>query len=111
MPTPEQLRLFATPLVPDGELPPHQRHSDTSREAAERVQPIFRGMTLRVYRAILACPEGITDQELQVALRMSGNSERPCRIALVKSGRVRDSGRRRRTKSGNNAVVWEVTDA
>jgi hypothetical protein len=86
--------------------PPAQRHSATSRDAAERIAP--RAGTLRqaVLGALLAAPAGMTDEELQDALSMPPSTQRPRRIELTRAGLVRDSGRTRATKSGRRAVVW-----
>jgi hypothetical protein len=51
---------------------------------------------------------GGTDEELQDALGMNPNTQRPRRIELVERGLVRDSGRTRKTKSGRRATVWEI---
>jgi hypothetical protein len=89
---------------------PCQRHSDTSRAAAEEIEP--RVTTLR--RAVLdairgAGDHGATDEELQVCLGMNPSTQRPRRIECVRAGLVRDSGRTRLTKSGRKAVVWTAT--
>ena len=49
---------------------------------------------------------GGTDEELQLALSLGGNSQRPRRVALAKAGKVIDSRRRRRTSSGRAAIIW-----
>ncbi len=49
-----------------------------------------------------------TDEEIQSGLRMSGDTERPRRGELVKSGRLVYSGARSRTKQGRGAKVWVV---
>jgi len=92
-------------------LPPHQRHSDTSVEAAEQVSERFSGMMDTVFKKIgLQGSFGLTDEEGQISLRMEGNSYRPCRVTLVDRGMVHDSGKRRKTIRNRNAVVWELTE-
>jgi hypothetical protein len=44
---------------------------------------------------------GATDGELQWALKLAGNTERPRRLELVEVGLVNDSGRRR-----DGQIVW-----
>lgn len=51
---------------------------------------------------------GATDEELQQALFMAGNTERPRRDELLSMGLIRDSGRRRKTSSNRDAIVWVV---
>jgi len=50
---------------------------------------------------------GATDDEIQTALDMEGNTERPRRIELARAGCIehRDTITRR-TRSGRPAVVW-----
>ena len=88
-------------------LPPFQAHSATSRHAAIDIQ--LKAGTLRasVYEAIaLAGGAGLTDEQIGQQTRMSGDTVRPRRIELVQQGLVRDSGQRRDTASGRQAVVW-----
>lgn len=49
---------------------------------------------------------GATDEELELALNLSGNTVRPCRVSLVQDGWVVDSGKRRPVRSGNDAIIW-----
>jgi hypothetical protein len=85
----------------------YQRHSDTSRAAADRIEPTKDTLRAAVFSYIVQGGlNGATDQEISDALDMPGNTERPRRIELVESGHVADSLRRRKTRSGRNAVVW-----
>jgi hypothetical protein len=52
---------------------------------------------------------GATDEEIETALQISGNTVRPTRGGLVEDGFVRDAGFNRPTRSGNDATVWTVT--
>lgn len=86
---------------------PAQRHSPTSVAAAERAEPAAatqRRAVLDFLRGRGA--EGATDEEIQVALGMVGNTQRPRRGELQKAGLIRDSGTTRPTRSGCKAVVW-----
>lgn len=51
---------------------------------------------------------GATDDELEVALQLSHQAVSARRRELVLKGLVRDSGRRRATRRGRQATVWEV---
>ncbi len=89
---------------------PAQRHSPTSVEAAQGIEP--QAPTLR--REVLDYlrgrgADGATDEEMQIALTMNPSTQRPRRIELVNGGLVRDSGRTRKTLARKNAVVWMVT--
>jgi|GEM_PF-632815 len=88
-------------------IPPHQAGSDTSRDAAEAIEPdvsSLRGKVLSYIRS--RGREGATDKEIQAALNMSVSTEVPRRRELVLKGLVADSGWRRKTKTGRPAVVW-----
>ena len=80
---------------------------DTSEEAAEAIRPsahILRGKVL----AYIEGEErnGATDDEVQRALGMNGNTERPRRSELETMGFLVRTDRRRKTSSGRNAVVF-----
>jgi hypothetical protein len=91
-------------------VPPHQHHSDTSRAAAMNMMPKFKGLMLNLMRFFKARGElGMTDEEGQYMSGVNGNSYRPGRVKLAEMGMIKDSGARRRTRSGNQAVVWVVT--
>lgn len=89
--------------------PPYQRHSETSKDAAHRIEPDAGTLRARVLAVLRAQPHaGLTDQEMQTMLCMDPSTQRPRRVELVIEGFVRDSGRTRGTKSGRRATVWEV---
>jgi len=50
--------------------------------------------------------DGATDNEIQRALLMSGNTERPRRIELLRMGCIMASGQTRPTSKGRQAAVW-----
>lgn len=88
-------------------LPAFQRHSDTSRAAAIEIHDSAATIRERVYEFIKGRGEsGATDEEIQVALDLHGNTERPRRRELQKDLRIIDSASRRQTESGRKAVVW-----
>lgn len=89
------------------ELPPHQRHSDTSTEAAELIAPNFGTLMAELLEVFKNRPySGLTDEEGQTLLKMEGNTYRPCRVTLMHRGWIEDSGQRRLTRSKRKAVVW-----
>ena len=88
---------------------PYQSHSDTSKAAAEEMRPDAETDRTAVLNLLLRVLVGMTDEEIQLALRLNPSTERPRRIELVRAGKVRDSGKKRRTKSGRMATIWEAT--
>ncbi len=101
----KQRDLFAVP-----ERIPFQRHSETSKAAAGEAQSMAQTLRERVYREVAAHGKtGATDDEVQVALSMNPSTQRPRRVELVMQCRVRDSGEKRKTRSGRLAVVWIAT--
>jgi transcription initiation factor IIE alpha subunit len=84
-----------------------QEHSDTSREAAALIEPKRPTLRARVLKAIKRYG-ALTDEEIQTETGLNPSTVRPRRIELVEMGLVRDSGRRRETRSGRRAVVWEA---
>lgn len=81
-------------------------HPDTSREAAEAVEPRTGTQRRRVYDLIRETG-GCTDIDCQRVLGLDGNTERPRRVELVEAGLVRDSGERRRV-NGRRMIIWRA---
>jgi hypothetical protein len=81
----------------------------TSKAAAYAVAPRTGTQRRRVLDAI--AHRASTDEEIQAALRMSGNTERPRRVELVEGGWIRDSGARRKSSTGSASIVWALARA
>ena len=98
------------PLFERGGLPPHQKGSDTSREAARSVARGAPTKRAEVYGYILARGDaGATDAEIEGGLSMLRQSVCARRNELVKLGMIRDSGRRRNSPhTGRRCAVWVV---
>jgi hypothetical protein len=95
-----------TSLFDPGEPPPAQRHSETSLAAAAAIEPDAATLRGKCLDHLRHAPDGATDEEQQEDLRMNPSTQRPRRIELLKAGWIRDSGKRRPTRSGRQAVVW-----
>jgi hypothetical protein len=100
--------------------PPSVAGSSTSIAAAKAIEPVSGRLRKAVYEWIKGRGEqGGTDEEAMEALAGSlgvgVNTIRPRRIELVQAGYVRDSGRKRPTRSSGKrkcqAVVWVVTES
>lgn len=86
---------------------PYQKHSQTSKAAAKDMRADAK--TLReIVLWWLTCNGPATDDEMQGCIPMNPSTQRPRRVELVRMGKVRDSGKKRKTRSGRSAVVWEV---
>ena len=85
---------------------PHQRHSTTSREAAQSVKQTSGRDRQRILAYLMEHPEGATDEALGDALGIAGNTLRPRRRELQETKLIKDSGRYALTKSGRRATVW-----
>jgi len=111
-----QLELFSgawgpSPIQHRDPTPPHVA-SGTSKAAAQSI----KCHALRLRERMLAFyaergDHGATDEECQIDLGLSGNTQRPRRCELVRIGRLRDSGKRRPTASGCAAIVWVSASA
>lgn len=83
---------------------------ETERAAAILTMPRTGTARIKVLAAIAGASDGYTDDELQVALAMNPSTQRPRRVELVEQGWIEDSGRRRKTRGGSQAVVWVLTE-
>jgi hypothetical protein len=100
---PAPVRHYTPAAVPLD--PPMQRHSETSRAAAEQAKPGAATQRQTVLEHIEAMG-GLTDEQISDQLGISPNAARPRRVELVRLGLVADSGRKRATRSGRMASVW-----
>ncbi len=86
---------------------PYVKGSDTSKEAAERLEAKPQKIREQHQRILgyLATrgEEGATDPEIQAALVMGGSTERPRRVELQRMSLIVKTGQRR-----NGCAVWRV---
>jgi hypothetical protein len=108
-------RLFGTdPALSDVDVDTpgqaHRRAGDTERAAALAVMPRTGTQRRAVLEAIAAAgADGLTDHELADKTHLYLYSAAPRRNELLRGGWVRDSGHRRTTPLGSEAVVWTLT--
>ncbi len=78
--------------------------TDTSRAAADKIEPVAGTLQAEVYDRIKAWPS--TCEEVEIALELSHQtaSARIRELALYEL--IEDSGARRRNHSGRTAIVW-----
>jgi hypothetical protein len=88
--------------------PPHNG-ATTSKAAAAAIALSAHSLREAIYTFLSnRRGQGATDEEIQLALGMHANTQRPRRVELVERGIVVDSGRTRPTRSGRRAVVWTI---
>lgn len=87
---------------------PFVKGSATSQEAAESVtkKTVVRDRARIV--AALKSYGALTDEEIQTRTGLSGNTERPRRVELVRQGVVIATEMQRRTASGRWATAWTL---
>lgn len=89
----------------------HTGAGETEVAAARFVMPRTGTQRRKVLEAIAAADEdGLTDHQVAETTGIYLYSAAPRRTELVRGGWVRDSGRRRSTPHGSEAVVWILTD-
>jgi transcription initiation factor IIE alpha subunit len=102
--------MQATLDMPKVQLPTEP--TDTQDAAAHRMLPRSGTFRRRVYDFLVERGDnGATDEEVAWQLGLNPNTARPRRIELVAAKLVVDSGRRRKTRSGDKAAVWVVASA
>jgi hypothetical protein len=105
-----QLRLIAGNPAANtvGKMPTGPQ--PTTKAAALKVLPRTGTQRAEVLDAIIgAGAYGMTDAELQRALGMNPNTERPRRVELVEGGWIADSGQRRASAGADLSIVWTLS--
>lgn len=90
-------------------IAPFQTHSETSLDAAIAIEPICSKLERAVLDFLaMRGDTGATDEELQAALGegYGVSTIRPRRISLVHKKLVKDSQRKRPSKSGRGMTIW-----
>ncbi len=90
---------------------PGFRARDTSKAAADAMAPRAPTLRDRVLRWLGFEPAGMTADEIATDMGEGILSVRPRVAELARMGLVRDSGIRRKNKSGKSAIVWVRANA
>lgn len=84
-------------------------HPQTSFDAAEKVLPRIGSIRYDIYRSILfSANQGRTDEELESILCKKHQTISAARNTLMNDGLIHDSGIRRPTTSGAEAICWYI---
>ena len=103
-----QLSLFAQSHLAQ---PAPYVAAETSRAASLAIRPDASRLRQAVYAFLKGRGSaGATDVEIQQSLQLTGDTQRPRRWELQRAGLVIDSGERRKTPSGREAIVWVCRD-
>lgn len=96
-----------------GQPPSHNNAPrGTSRTGAKRIASAAPTLRAQVLAYIASRGDfGATDEEGEDATGLKPQTYTPRRWELVHAGSVRDSGKRRKTKSGSSAAVWVVVES
>ena len=91
---------------------PHVAGSETSEAAGKSVdrlsmrQKVYALIAARSVNTCFGVAGGVTDDQIEQDLDILHQTASARRRELVLLGKVKDSGRRRRTRSGRLATVW-----
>lgn len=106
-----QLDLVPPRLSDLDSVPAHPGHTDTSRQAAERVASKLKGLRGVVYQAVKkAGPDGAMAEEIAERFDIWIYTVRPRLTELKQYGLIADCGRRRPNRRGNQEIVYTLTD-
>jgi predicted transcriptional regulator len=84
-----------------------RNHPDTSHKAAQKALPNSGTKKKIIYDLIVASGMfGVCDHEIEESLGWTHQTASSSRNALMNDGWVIDSGHRRATKQGNDAIAW-----
>jgi hypothetical protein len=88
--------------------PPYVAWQETSKDAAESVKPYAVSMRTSVFGIIQASVYGCTCDEVEKRLRAKHQTISARIRELARMRFIVDSGFRRKTRSGRDAVVWRA---
>lgn len=88
----------------------HEHSTDTERAAAALVLPRTGTGRLRVLTIIAESVEPLTDYDISELTGLRLYTAAPRRGELLRSGWIEDSGLRRPTDTGTNAIAWRLSE-
>lgn len=89
----------------DGACSPNDSPVSDTPRTATAAPSVAASQRARVLNMIASSLAGATDDEIQAALKIPGNTERPRRKELETAGRIRKSGTRKNA-GGRACAVW-----
>ena len=103
------MSAFKAQLSDDPFAPPFQRHSETSRDAAQSIAKHIGALHKIVLGYLREHPEGSIDEDISTFTGLRESTARARRVELTQANLVKDSGRYALTRSGRKATVWAAT--
>lgn len=88
--------------------PPSAKGSDTSAAAADSVESIASSLRAQILALISQRPGGLTTDEVEVLMSLRHQTASARVWELHKRSLIGDSGKRRKTRSGRLAVVYQA---
>lgn len=85
---------------------PGYKDGDTSRKAAASMESAAPLLQRRCLAALREAPDGLTADQIAAWIGETILSVRPRVTELLRDGKIRDSGQRRKNDSGRSAKVW-----
>jgi predicted transcriptional regulator len=98
-------RVGETLTYPDA---PGFKVAGPSEEAAEAIGGTANKMRAAVLARLAQCPAGATADEIAKDLNLSILSVRPRVSELKRTGKIKQTGARRKNESGMTATVWWI---
>ena len=96
--------------VDDNVIALTHKPTDTQSQAARIAIPKAGTKRRRLYDMFLIRGKaGLTDDEVENITGWTHQSASACRNVLMNEGFLVDSGERRKTRRGTNAIVWRIT--
>jgi len=84
------------------------QRTDTSRAAAQRIEPPASSLRQTVLNLLAKHKEGLTSEELAAKASVSYASIQPRTSELRNRGKITDSGARKPNASGRASIVWTL---
>lgn len=93
--------------VNDRSVPLTSRPTDTQAGAARKAVLKVGTRRKEIYDLIVTSPDGMTDDEIEIATGYTHQSASGARNSLMRDGFIWDSGERRKNRRGNLSIVWK----
>lgn len=93
--------------VVDSRVTLTSRPTDTQSAAARKAVLTVGTRRKEIHDLIVNSPDGMTDDEIEIATGYTHQSASGTRNSLMRDGFIWDSGERRKNRRGNLSIVWK----